>query len=139
MGLSYWFSSGGEREALARAHAMTLDKTGKHRRPPCEAAGGKGRAGESLSPSRRALGSFRLFEVREAQGDFCNELLSRAPSGKDGGAGVAARETEEASERFRWELMGMGRGLGTGAERESSPVASADIYFISLWMFWNNG
>lgn len=76
--------------------------------------------------------------MREAQGDFCNELLSRAPAGKDGGVGAAARETQEASERFRWELMGWEEALGLG-QRESSPVASADIYFISLCMFWNNG
>ena len=52
MGPNRGFSSGGEREAQARACAMALDKTGS---PPCKVEEGQG---GSLSVSiRRALGS----------------------------------------------------------------------------------
>lgn len=71
--------------------------------------------------------------MREAQGDFCNELLSRAPAGKDGGVGAAARETQEASERFRWELMGWEEALGLG-QRERAVLLPLRTFILFLFV-----
>lgn len=54
-------------------------------------------------------------------------------SGKDGGAGAATGDAEEAAGRFRGELMRGEEALGLG-ERENDPVASVNIYFIYLCM-----